>query len=131
MKKILFGLIAVALLFTGGTALAMNNAQGQEMGIEACPITERGIEIQPFTCAITHWFINASTPYRPCVGCHAPNNIPANTRITRLYSTSGSYTNIRVACDASIPASFRCGSGWVLSARVSAFRPNPPCVAPN
>jgi len=85
--------------------------------------------IEARTCAITHWFINGATPYRAYVGGVNIGNIPANTRITRIYGTRSGYTNIRVALDSTIPLLFRGGAGWVLTNRVSGFRPAPPCVA--
>ena len=82
-------------------------------------------------CPISHWFINGTgtTPYRAYVGGATIGNVPAGTgvRITRIYSTSGSYSNIRFANIQTVPERFRGGSGWVLSNRVSASRPAPPC----
>ena len=81
-------------------------------------------------CPVSYWFINGTTgtPYRAYVGGASLGNIPRDTRITRIYSARNNYSNIRVANLATIPATFRGGSGWVLSNRVSAHIPAPPCA---
>lgn len=115
-----------------GAALMLVGGLSTPISADATPISQTYLEVGARSnCAITHWFINGTTftPYRHHVGGPTIGNIPNNTRITRIYSTSGSYSNIRVANNASVPRLFRGGSGWVLSNRVSGFRPEAPCVA--